>query len=60
MNVWALHRDPEFWDNPLEFIPERFLDDPEKFDYLGNSFQYMPFGCGGRAQTNSRTMQKKN
>ncbi|XP_031254714.1 geraniol 8-hydroxylase-like [Pistacia vera] len=48
LNVWAIHRDPELWENPLEFKPERFLDDPEKFDYLGNNFKYMPFGSGRR------------
>ena len=26
-NVWALHHDPELWDEPWEFRPERFLDD---------------------------------
>ncbi|KAH7549560.1 hypothetical protein JRO89_XS13G0050000 [Xanthoceras sorbifolium] len=23
LNVWAIHRDPQLWDNPLEFRPER-------------------------------------
>jgi hypothetical protein len=31
----------EFWDNPTEFIPERFLNREEK-----NAF--MPFGLGAR------------
>ncbi|KAK1558799.1 hypothetical protein Q3G72_006816 [Acer saccharum] len=48
LNVWAIHRDPQLWDNPLEFRPERFLNNSEKFDYLGNNFQYMPFGSGRR------------
>ncbi|KAJ0083126.1 hypothetical protein Patl1_11935 [Pistacia atlantica] len=48
LNVWAIHRDPALWENPLEFKPERFLDDPEKFDYLGNNFKYVPFGSGRR------------
>ena len=24
-NVWAMHRDPDFWNNPSEFRAERFL-----------------------------------
>jgi cytochrome P450 len=34
----------------LEFRPERFLNtDPNNsFDYLGNKFQYLPFGSGRR------------
>ncbi|WCJ26016.1 cytochrome P450 family 706 subfamily A polypeptide 3 [Euphorbia peplus] len=49
INVYAIHRDPLYWKNPLEFRPERFLNnDGEKFDYLGNNFQYLPFGSGRR------------
>lgn len=25
VNVWSMHQDPEGWQNPLEFQPERFL-----------------------------------
>ncbi|KAH9741122.1 cytochrome P450 family 706 subfamily A polypeptide 4 [Citrus sinensis] len=50
LNVWAIHRDPQLWDNPLEFRPERFLNVgvESKFDYSGNNFQYLPFGSGRR------------
>ncbi|KAJ6712318.1 hypothetical protein OIU79_008523 [Salix purpurea] len=41
--------DPDLWDNPLEFRPERFLNaDSGSFDYSGNNFQYLPFGSGRR------------
>ncbi|CAN1333238.1 Flavonoid 3'-monooxygenase [Linum perenne] len=48
INAYAIHRDPQLWTNPLEFRPERFLDNATKFDYLGNSSQYFPFGTGRR------------
>ncbi|KAK6274914.1 hypothetical protein POUND7_004623 [Theobroma cacao] len=48
LNIWSFHRDPNIWDNPLEFQPERFLNDPNKFDYNGNEIRYMPFGSGRR------------
>ncbi|CAK8562839.1 unnamed protein product [Lathyrus sativus] len=46
VNVWAIHRDPSVWKNPLEFDPTRFLDG--KWDYSGNDFSYFPFGSGRR------------
>ncbi|KAK6262959.1 hypothetical protein QUC31_008775 [Theobroma cacao] len=48
LNIWSFHRDPDIWDNSLEFQPERFLNDPNKFDYNGNEIRYMPFGSGRR------------
>ncbi|XP_077212096.1 labd-13Z-ene-9,15,16-triol synthase, chloroplastic-like [Tasmannia lanceolata] len=48
LNVWAIHRDPEVWNNPLEFKPERFLGDSGKLDFRGNDFRYLPFGSGRR------------
>ncbi|KAB5573692.1 hypothetical protein DKX38_000886 [Salix brachista] len=46
INVWAVHRDPSIWENPMEFKPERFLN--SKFDYSGSDFNYFPFGSGRR------------
>ncbi|KAF6166239.1 hypothetical protein GIB67_031023 [Kingdonia uniflora] len=48
VNVWAIQRDPEIWENPLEFKPERFLSGTGKSDCSGNDFTYMPFGSGRR------------
>ncbi|PQQ08166.1 cytochrome P450 71A9 [Prunus yedoensis var. nudiflora] len=39
-------KDPECWENPNEFWPERFLD--SSIDYKGNHFELLPFGAGRR------------
>ncbi|KAL2902025.1 Flavonoid 3' 5'-hydroxylase 1 [Bienertia sinuspersici] len=46
INVWAIHRDPSIWTDPLKFDPERFLN--AKFDFSGNSFDFLPFSSGRR------------
>ncbi|MED6108301.1 hypothetical protein PIB30_022431 [Stylosanthes scabra] len=46
LNVWAIHRDPELWDNAEEFIPERF--EINRIDEKGQDFQLLPFGSGRR------------
>ncbi|XP_071736642.1 probable (S)-N-methylcoclaurine 3'-hydroxylase isozyme 2 [Rutidosis leptorrhynchoides] len=46
VNIWAINRDPNFWDDPLRFKPERFVG--SKLSYLGNDFDYLPFGSGRR------------
>ncbi|KAL4334280.1 hypothetical protein GQ457_07G010060 [Hibiscus cannabinus] len=48
LNMWSISMDPNIWDNPSEFRPERFLNDPDKFDFRGNDFRYLPFGSGRR------------
>ncbi|GAV89799.1 LOW QUALITY PROTEIN: p450 domain-containing protein, partial [Cephalotus follicularis] len=48
LNVGAMHKDPDLWGNPLEFRPERFLNDPNLFDFHGNNLQYLPFGSSRR------------
>ncbi|KAK4486409.1 hypothetical protein RD792_009083 [Penstemon davidsonii] len=48
INVWSIQRDSSIWDNPLDFKPERFLDNNGKMDLGGNKFSYLPFGSGRR------------
>lgn len=46
VNVWAIARDPKLWKNPLEYRPERFLE--EDIDIKGHDFRVLPFGAGRR------------
>ncbi|GKA39864.1 cytochrome P450 [Tanacetum coccineum] len=50
INVWAIQRDPRYWDNPLEFKPERFLTNKgtNKWDFIGNNMKFLLFGSGRR------------
>ncbi|MFQ6651883.1 hypothetical protein Gotur_024031, partial [Gossypium turneri] len=38
LNTWSIHRDPNIWDNLMEFQPERFLNEPGKLDFRGHDF----------------------
>ncbi|CAN1303642.1 3,9-dihydroxypterocarpan 6A-monooxygenase [Linum perenne] len=42
VNVWAIGRDPNHWEEPLEFRPERFIDGK------GSHVEMLPFGSGKR------------
>ncbi|GLU13491.1 hypothetical protein SLE2022_301240 [Rubroshorea leprosula] len=43
VNAWAIHRDPELWDDPTSFKPERFEGEE------GEAQKVLPFGMGRRA-----------
>ena len=45
VGVYAMHRDPKLWDDPLRFDPERFA--PENAAAL-DRWQYIPFSAGPR------------
>ncbi|CAM6075255.1 unnamed protein product [Sphagnum tenellum] len=48
VNLWAIGRDPNVWERPLEFDPDRFMQHPE-IDVHGRNFELLPFGTGRRA-----------
>ncbi|PHT28551.1 Flavonoid 3',5'-hydroxylase [Capsicum baccatum] len=55
VNIWAIGRDPDVWENPLEFDPKRFLSGKNgKIDPRGNDFELIPFGTGRRICAGTR------
>jgi cytochrome P450 len=47
---WLVHRDPRFFDDPLRFTPERFLESGggSRSDGRRLCHAYFPFGAGSR------------
>lgn len=46
VNAWAIARDPENWEKPEEFWPERFIG--SEMELKGKEFEVLPFGSGRR------------
>lgn len=46
VNAWGIARDPDYWENPNCFIPQRFLG--SEMDFKGRHFSFLPFGSGRR------------
>ncbi len=41
-HIWALHRNPKYWENPDNYMPERFID------HQIVPYSYIPFSSGPR------------
>ncbi|XWS56243.1 hypothetical protein CRYUN_Cryun09bG0069200 [Craigia yunnanensis] len=54
LNLYSIMRDPNSWNNPDEFNPERFMgnsnlnSNKELMEMKGQNFDYLPFGSGRR------------
>ncbi|XP_057743502.1 cytochrome P450 78A3-like [Arachis stenosperma] len=50
VNMWAIARDPSVWKDPLEFKPERFVENEGgvEFSVFGSDLRLAPFGSGRR------------
>ncbi|KAL9998181.1 putative costunolide synthase [Helianthus debilis subsp. tardiflorus] len=46
INAWACGTDPDSWENPDSFVPERFEN--SAISYMGSDFELLPFGGGRR------------
>ncbi|KAI3741453.1 hypothetical protein L1987_59127 [Smallanthus sonchifolius] len=46
VNAWACATDPDSWEDPDSFIPERFENN--LVGYSGADFEFIPFGAGRR------------
>ncbi|KAK3003727.1 hypothetical protein RJ639_019454 [Escallonia herrerae] len=45
INAYAVMRDPDSWEDPSEFVPERYSTSARE----SHEFHYLPFGSGRRA-----------
>jgi cytochrome P450 len=46
VNVWAICRDAQYWEDAEDFKPERFENTNR--DYRGTDYEFLPFGSGRR------------
>ncbi|KAK7291596.1 hypothetical protein RIF29_06866 [Crotalaria pallida] len=46
LNAYAIQRDPEVWDKPDEFLPDRF--ESSQVDFKAQEIEFIAFGSGRR------------
>nr|QNS29968.1 cytochrome P450 [Nothapodytes nimmoniana] len=52
VNAWWLANNPEWWKNPTEFRPERFMEEEGGTEAVAGGkvdFRFLPFGVGRRS-----------
>ncbi|CAH8382604.1 unnamed protein product [Eruca vesicaria subsp. sativa] len=49
VNAYAVMRDPNYWEDPDEFKPERFLDTWKDEEIKEQALKYISFGSGRRS-----------
>ena len=49
INMWAIGRDPQYWEHPLEFRPERFMHEGDsEMSLKAQIHEMLVFGAGRR------------
>ncbi|KAG4140335.1 hypothetical protein ERO13_D06G012100v2 [Gossypium hirsutum] len=48
LNLQKIQRDPQIWEDPLKFQPERFMTTHKNIDVKGHDFELIPFSSGRR------------
>ncbi|CAN8270288.1 unnamed protein product [Cochlearia groenlandica] len=49
VNAYAMMRDPDSWEDPNTYKPERFLNSGQEEERREKTLKYLPFGSGRRA-----------
>lgn len=43
-NIWQIHHNPKYWENPNQYNPDRFLMNEKR-----HPFSWIPFSAGHRS-----------
>lgn len=55
VNLASIHLDPQLWDKPSEFCPQRFLDNSGKLKQIDH---FYPYGMGNRMCSLQKTSER--
>ena len=47
-NLWGFMKDPKYWEDPLSFRPERFLEKTDAGWKVVKRERFVPYGIGRR------------